>query len=61
MYGRLSEIYNAAESVPTQLERGTDHATRRGWVVAATFKDDGYAGFKELAGAGVVWPHPLFW
>jgi hypothetical protein len=42
VYARLSETYDAAESVPTQLERGTDHAQRRGWMVAATFKDDGW-------------------
>ena len=41
VYARLSETYDAAESVLTQIERGTDHATRRGWAVAATFKDDG--------------------
>ena len=40
VYGRLSETYDAAESVPTQLECGTGHATRRGWQVVATFKDD---------------------
>ena len=38
VYGRLSETYDAAESVPTQLDRGTHHATRRGWMVVATFK-----------------------
>ena len=27
VYGRLSETYDAAESVPTQLDRGTDHAS----------------------------------
>jgi hypothetical protein len=37
VYGRLSETYDAAESVPTQLDRGADHAVRRGWTVAATF------------------------
>ena len=52
VYARLSETYDAAESVPTQLERGTDHATRRGWAVAATFKDDGYSGFKEITRDG---------
>jgi hypothetical protein len=26
VYARLSETYDAAESVPTQVERGTDHA-----------------------------------
>ena len=52
VYARLSETYDAAESVPTQLERGTDHATRRGWTVAATFKDDGYSGFKEITRDG---------
>ena len=34
-------LRNPAESVPTQLERGTAHARRRGWQVAAIFKDDG--------------------
>ena len=48
----LSETYDAAESVPTQVERGTDHATRRGWTVAATFKDDGFSGFKEITRDG---------
>lgn len=41
VYARLSETYDAAESVPTQLECGTDHGQRHGWMVAATFKDDG--------------------
>jgi hypothetical protein len=45
VYGRLSETYDAAESVPTQVARGTDHARRRGWTVVATFKDDGYSAF----------------
>jgi resolvase-like protein len=52
LYGRLSETYDAAESVPTQIDRGTDHATRRGWTVAATFKDDGFSGFKEITRDG---------
>jgi Domain of unknown function (DUF222) len=30
VYARLSETYDAAESVPTQLERGIGHATRLG-------------------------------
>ena len=51
-YARLSETYDAAESVPTQLERGTDHATRRGWQVVATFKDDGYSAFNEITRDG---------
>ena len=38
VYGRLSETYDAAELVPTQLDRGTDHAARRGWTVVSTFK-----------------------
>ena len=38
VYGRLSETYDAAESVPTQIERGAAHAARRGWAVVATFK-----------------------
>ncbi|HEY3957822.1 MAG TPA: recombinase family protein [Streptosporangiaceae bacterium] len=48
VYARLSETYDAAESVPTQLANGTAHAERRGWRVAATFKDDGYSAFKEI-------------
>ena len=52
MYVRLSGTYEAAESVPAQLERGTDHAQQRGWTVAATFKDDGYSGFKEITRDG---------
>jgi site-specific DNA recombinase len=52
VYGRLSETYDAAESVPTQLERGGAHAERRGWLVAARFKDDGYSAFKEITRDG---------
>ena len=54
VYARLSETYDQAESVPTQLERGTGHAQRRGWAVAATFKDDGYSAFKEITRDGFV-------
>src|SRR5215467_2651658 len=52
VYARLSETYDAAESVPTQVERGTGHAQRRGWAVAATFRDDGYSAFKEITRDG---------
>ena len=52
VYGRLSETYDAAESVPTQLDRGAGHAARRGWTVVATFKDDGYSAFKEVTRDG---------
>jgi hypothetical protein len=52
VYGRLSETYDAAESVATQIERGTGHAARRGWTVAATFKDDGYSAFRKSPGTG---------
>jgi site-specific DNA recombinase len=52
VYGRLSETYDAAESVPTQIDRGTGHARRRGWTVVATFKDDGYSAFKEVTRDG---------
>ena len=52
VYARLSETYDAAESVPIQLERGAEHARRRGWVVVATFKDDGYSAFKEITRDG---------
>jgi Resolvase, N terminal domain len=49
VYARLSETYDAAESVPTQLANGERHAERRGWVVAGRFKDDGYSAYKEIA------------
>ena len=52
VYGRLSETYDAAESVPTQIGRGADHAGRRGWTVVATFKDDGYSAFKDITRDG---------
>jgi DNA invertase Pin-like site-specific DNA recombinase len=52
VYARLSETYDAAESVPIQLRRGTEHAGRRGWQVVATFKDDGYSAFKEITREG---------
>jgi hypothetical protein len=45
LYGRLSETYDAAESVPTQLDRGEAHAARLGGRGAARFKDDGYSAF----------------
>ncbi len=48
MYARLSETYDAAESVPTQLANADRHAERRGWRVVARFKDDGYSAFKEI-------------
>lgn len=48
LYARLSETYDAAESVPTQLANGDRHAQRRGWHVVARFKDDGYSAFKEI-------------
>jgi site-specific DNA recombinase len=48
VYARLSETYDAAESVPTQLANGERHAERRGWAVADTFKDDGFSAFKEI-------------
>jgi site-specific DNA recombinase len=48
LYARLSETYDAAESVPTQLANAGRHAQRRGWRVVARFKDDGYSAFKEI-------------
>ena len=48
VYARLSETYDAAESVPTQLANAERHAERRGWRVVARFKDDGYSAFKEI-------------
>src|ERR1022692_1994271 len=52
VYARLSETYDAAESVPTQLERGAAHAGRRKWALVAQFKDDGFSGFKEVTRDG---------
>ncbi len=53
VYGRLSEAYDAAEVVPTQLDRGTDHAALRGWAVVATFKDDGlFRGLRKSPATG---------
>jgi len=46
-YARLSETYDEAESVPTQLANGDRHAERRGWRVVARFKDDGYSAFER--------------
>jgi DNA invertase Pin-like site-specific DNA recombinase len=43
---------DGAAGVPTQLDRGTDHAARRSWPVVATFKDDGYSAFKEITRDG---------
>src|SRR6202050_4343051 len=48
VYARLSETYDAAELVPTQLSNAERHAGRRGWRVVARFKDDGYSAFKEI-------------
>jgi site-specific DNA recombinase len=48
LYARLSETYDAAESVPTQLANAERHAERRGWRVVARFKDDGYSAYKEI-------------
>jgi site-specific DNA recombinase len=48
VYARLSETYDAAESVPTQLANAERHAARRGWQVVARLKDDGYSAFKEI-------------
>jgi site-specific DNA recombinase len=47
-HARLSETYDEAESVPTQLANADKHAERRGWRVVARFKDDGYSAFKEI-------------
>jgi hypothetical protein len=50
VYARVSETYDAAESVPTQLERGTGHAAWRGWTVGATLWLSGDEG-RIFAGA----------
>jgi site-specific DNA recombinase len=47
-YARLSETYDEAESVPTQLANADRHAERHGWRVVARFKDDGYSAFNEI-------------
>jgi hypothetical protein len=44
LYARLSETYDAAESVPTQLANGERHAGRRGWRVVARLARGGAAG-----------------
>ena len=49
MYARLSETYDAAESVPTQLANGERQAEGRGWVFGERFKDDGFCAYKEIA------------
>jgi hypothetical protein len=41
VYARLSETYDAAESVPTQLANGDRHAERRGWHVVARSRTTG--------------------
>ena len=51
VYARLSETYDAAESVPIQLERGEAHTARRGWRMAARFKEITRDGFAEPIGA----------
>ena len=38
--------------MPTQLDRGAAHAARRGWGLVASFKDDGFSGFKEITRDG---------
>jgi site-specific DNA recombinase len=48
LYARLSETYDAAESVPTQLVNADKHAARRSWRVVARLKDDGFSAFKEI-------------
>jgi DNA invertase Pin-like site-specific DNA recombinase len=51
VYARLRETYDTAESVSTQVERGTSHARRRGWR-PRPFKDDGYSVFTEITRDG---------
>ena len=52
VYGRLSETYDAAESVPTHLDpghrpRGSARLDGRGHL-----QDDGYSAFKEITRDG---------
>jgi Recombinase len=67
VYTRLSETYDAAESVPTQIERGTEadlirEAARRlleeGDTVASILRDWTTRGVKPVAGE-VWWPTTL--
>ena len=67
VYGRLSETYDAAESVPTQLDRGTEadlirEAARclleEGDTVASILRDWTTRGVKPVAGE-VWWPTTL--
>jgi hypothetical protein len=51
VYARLSETDDAAESVPTQIEGGTDHAARRGWTVAAVVAIPCPAGGRRASSA----------
>jgi hypothetical protein len=45
VYARLNETYEAAESVPTQLDRGTGHGARRGcWVASLAASGFGMRG-----------------
>jgi poly(3-hydroxybutyrate) depolymerase len=52
VYGRLSETYDAAESVPTQMVRGAGHARLRGWAVVATFKMTATRRLRNSSGTG---------
>ncbi|MFC4007962.1 recombinase family protein [Nonomuraea purpurea] len=52
LYARLSESWDAAESVPTQLANGNKYATENNVLVVAEFKDDGYSAFHEVTRDG---------
>ncbi|MGP3964689.1 recombinase family protein [Nonomuraea sp. 3N208] len=52
LYARLSESWDAAESVPTQLANGNKYASENNVLVVAEFKDDGYLAFHEVTRDG---------
>jgi hypothetical protein len=64
VYARLSETYDAAESVPAQLANAERHSGRRDWQVVARLKDDWYSAFEahdriarpgKIPGGGPRW------
>jgi site-specific DNA recombinase len=45
IYARISEDHEKAESVPTQIAKGTKYAERMGWDVVRVFEDKGLSGY----------------